>query len=209
MIQQRGIYLLNYLFSMSKKLLETIKIEDGDIYNLQYHQDRVDRSRKILYNSKDILTLSSIIKNYPQKGLYRCRIVYNSDIESIEYIPYTPKNIDKIKVVKSNIEYGVKYAYRDELNDILKSNSDVDEVIIEQNGLLTDTTISNIALYDGKIWWTPQTPLLEGTMRAKLLSNRFVHTKNIKKEDLYQYSHLALMNAMLGFKILNNKVSTL
>jgi len=194
---------------MSQKLLESIKIEDGNISNLKYHQDRVDRSRKILYNSQDILTLSSIIKEYPKRGLYRCRIVYDSDIESIEYIPYTPKKIDKIKVVKSNIEYGVKYAYRDELNDILKSNSDVDEVIIEQNGLLTDTTISNIAFYDGTIWWTPQTPLLEGTIRAKLLLDGFLHTKNIKKEDLYQYSHLALMNAMLGFKILNNKVSTL
>ncbi|MFK5976096.1 MAG: aminotransferase class IV [Sulfurovum sp.] len=186
-------------------LLETIKIEDGEVFNLLYHQKRVDRSRKRLYNSKDILNLSAIIKPFRHKGLYRCRIIYGEELQSIEYIPYTPKQIESIHIVSSEIEYGLKYLYRDELNNLLKI-SEADEVIIEKNGLLTDTTIANIALYDGNRWWTPKTPLLQGTMRAKLLSKGFLHTKNIKKEDLLQYSHLALMNAMIGFKILKREV---
>ncbi len=190
---------------MYPELLETIKIEDEEVFNLLYHQDRVDRSRKRLYNSKDILNLSSIIKPPNTKGLYRCRILYGEELQSIEYIPYTPKEIKNIQIVSSDIEYELKYAYRDELNNLLKIG-EADEVIIEKQGLLTDTTIANIALYDGKRWWTPKTPLLQGTMRAKLLSKGFLDTKNIKKEDLSQYSHLALMNAMIGFKILKEKV---
>ena len=42
-------------------LLETIKIEDGEIHNLSYHQDRCTKSRRILFHSSDVLDLSSII----------------------------------------------------------------------------------------------------------------------------------------------------
>jgi len=81
---------------------------------------------------------------------------------------------------------------------------DCDEIIIEQNGYLTDTTIANIAFYDGERWITPAKPLLKGTMRAKLLDEGLLHEKEIKKEDLKNYSQVALINAMIGFKILNH-----
>lgn len=183
-------------------LLETIKIEDGAIHNLSYHQKRCNKSRKVLFQSTDTLELSSII-NPPKKGLYRCRILYGETLHSIDYIPYTPKKIQKLKIVSSDIEYSSKYANRDALNALLESNKDVDEVIIEKNGYLTDTTISNIAFFDGKQWLTPEKPLLEGTMRAKLIDEGFLKTKQIKKEDLQNYSQVGLMNAMIGFKILN------
>jgi hypothetical protein len=41
-------------------------------------------------------------------------------------------------------------------------------------------------------------------MRAKLLDDGFLHKKEIKKEDLKNYSQMALMNSMIGFKVLNN-----
>jgi 4-amino-4-deoxychorismate lyase len=183
-------------------LLETIKIEEGEIANLSYHQARCDLSRQKLFHCTDRLDLSSIIKP-PQTGLYRCRILYAEKLHSIEYIPYKPKKIETLKIVPSDIEYSFKYANRDALNDLLESNQDVDEVIIEKDGCLTDTTISNIAFFDGKTWFTPDKPLLGGTMRAKLIDDGFLHTKEIRKEELSNYSQVALINAMIGFKILN------
>jgi len=188
--------------SSAPLLLETIKIEDGKIHNLVYHQKRCSKSRQILFGSSDILDLSSFI-DAPKTGLYRCRIVYGEVLHSIEYIPYTPKEIQSLKIVSSEIEYSLKYADRDALNALLESNKDVDEVIIEKEGFLTDTTISNIAFFDGKQWVTPIKPLLEGTMRAKLIDEGFLHPKEIRKENLQNYSKVALMNAMIGFKILN------
>jgi 4-amino-4-deoxychorismate lyase len=188
--------------SAAPLLLETIKIEDGVIHNLSYHQHRCTKSRQILFDSHDVLNLSSSI-DAPKMGLYRCRILYGEVLYSIEYIPYTPKEIQRVKIVSSDIEYSLKYANRDALNALLESNEDVDEVIIEKNGYLTDTTISNIAFFDGKQWVTPLKPLLEGTMRAKLIDEGFLRPKEIKKEDLKNYSQVALMNAMIGFKILN------
>ena len=183
-------------------LLETIRIEEGKTANLSYHQARCDISRKKLFHSTDKLKLSSIIEP-PKTGLYRCRILYAEALHSIEYIPYTPKKIETLKIVPSNIEYNFKFANRDALNALLESNQDVDEVIIEKNGCLTDTTISNIAFFDGKQWFTPDKPLLEGTMRAKLIDDGFLEPKEIRKEALSSYSQVALINAMIGFKILN------
>jgi len=184
-------------------LLETIKIEEGKVFNLAYHQKRCDLSRASLFQTTDTLKLSSYI-HPPSKGLYRCRIIYNKQIHSIEYIPYTPKNISMLKIVPSTIKYGFKYANRDGFNTLLKRYTDVDEIIIEKEGYLTDTSIANIAFYDGEKWITPSSPLLQGTMRAKLLDEGFLHLNNIKKENLSRYTQVALMNAMLGFKILTN-----
>jgi len=184
-------------------LLETIKIEEGKIPNLSYHQNRCDQSRQTLFCSTDTLDLSSII-HAPKMGLYRCRILYAKELHSIEYIPYIQKEIHSLRVVSSNIQYDFKYANRRSLDRLLELNKDVDDVILEKEGYLTDTTIANIAFYDGEQWFTPQTPLLKGTMRAKLIDEGFLQTKNIKREDLHRYSQVALMNAMIGFKILNH-----
>ncbi len=187
----------------STLLLETIKIEDGEVSNLSYHQARCDESRKALFDSRDILDLSSLIEA-PPKGLYRCRILFNEKMHSIEYILYNPREIHVLKIITSDIKYDHKYANRDTLDKLLQSQPDADDILIENHGYLSDTTIANIAFYDGKQWFTPETPLLKGTMRAKLLDEGFLHTKNIKKEEITDYTHVALMNAMIGFKILNN-----
>ena len=183
-------------------LLETIKIEDGKVSNLSYHQARFDKSRKDLFSITNKLNLSSVIKA-PNKGLYRCRILYDETIRSIEYILYKEKNITKLKVLPSDIDYAYKYANRETFSKLLQEYSAYDEIIIEKEGYLTDTTISNIALYDGEKWFTPSKPLLKGTMRAKLLDEGFLHKKETRKEDLKNYSQIALMNSMIGFKILN------
>lgn len=186
----------------STLLLETLKIEDGEVSNLLYHQARCDESRKVLFGSTDTLNISSLIQA-PPKGLYRCRILYNEKIHSMEYIPYASKEIHRLKIVSSNLEYDHKYANRDALDRLLQMHSDADDILIEKHGYLTDTTIANIAFYNGKQWFTPKKPLLKGTMRAKLLDEGFLHTRMIRKEEIPHYTHVALMNAMIGFRIIN------
>jgi len=180
------------------ELLETIKIEDGQVMNIEWHNRRCNKSRLELFKEKKLLNLEEFIEA-PKEGLYRCRILYDRKVNSVEYIPYTPKEINSFKIVKSDIDYSYKYSDREELNALIDPN--YDEIIIEKNGLLTDTSIANIAFYDGEVWVTPTKPLLEGTMRAKLLLENFLIKKNIKSEDIQSYSHFALMNAMIGFQI--------
>jgi len=187
---------------MAATLLETIRIEEGKVKNLPYHQARFDKSRKALFNATNPLALQKHI-HPPQNGLYRCRILYRENIESIEYLPYRPKAIHTLKIITNNtLDYHYKYLDRSPLNTLLAACRDADDIIIQQHGLLTDTTIANIAFYNGNTWLTPSTPLLEGTMRASLLDKGILQTADIRRADLHRYTHVALMNAMIGFKIL-------
>ncbi|SFV90253.1 Aminodeoxychorismate lyase [hydrothermal vent metagenome] len=184
-------------------LLETVRIEGGKAHNLSYHQSRFDKSRYALFGDTTPIDLASHIKA-PPAGLYRCRILYAKRIQHIEYLPYTPKPLHRLKILSSLVDYPYKYANREALDTLLLENSDADEIIIEKEGFLTDTTIANIAFFDGEGWITPQQPLLEGTMRAKFIDKGLLRTAHITKKDIQNYTHVALMNAMIGFKILNN-----
>ena len=186
---------------MAQQLLETLKIEAGEVHHIEWHNRRLNKSRLELFGASQPLDLRDFMGLSQKEGIFRCRILYQKEIESIEYIPYTPKKIERLKVVQSSIEYPYKFSDRDALNALFDAN--YDEIIIEKNGLLTDSSIANIAFYDGVHWLTPQTPLLEGTTRARLLASGFLKLENIKKENIKNYSHFALMNAMIGFQIQN------
>ena len=186
---------------MNSLLFETIKIENGQIENIEWHNQRCNKSRAELFNAKAPLNLETFITP-PTRGLYRCRLTYKHDIHSIDYIPYTPKVFNKFTIVKSQIDYAYKYDNREALNNLQKLYKN--EIIIEKDGFLTDTSIANIAFYNGQEWLTPKIPLLKGTMRAKLLYNHRLTPKNIRKEELQNFSHFALMNAMIGFQIQKN-----
>lgn len=182
--------------------LETVKTEDGQIFNLSFHQARFAKTQKAFFGIEhNLLRLSNVI-NAPKKGLYRCRILYDERIQTIEYIPYVSKEIRTLKIVSSNLDYAYKYANRESLSALLETNPDADEVIIEKDGFLTDTTMANIAFYDGNKWCTPLNPLLQGTTMTRLLDQGFLHSKEITKKTLSDYTHVALMNAMIGFKII-------
>ena len=182
-------------------LLETIRIEDAQVANIEWHNRRCNQSRLELFNTKKKLDLTQFISP-PKEGLYRCRILYYKEIESIEYIPYQPKIITSLKIIKSQIDYRYKYNNREALTQLQVEG--YDDIIIEKDEFLTDTTIANIAFYTGEKWVTPTKPLLKGTFRAKLLHEKFLIEKNIRKEEITNFSHFALMNAMIGFQIQKN-----
>lgn len=183
---------------MNRELLETIKIENGHIINIEWHNQRFNKSRKALFRANKECHLQEFI-NAPKKGVYRCRVLYDKEINTIEYLPYVPKAIKKIKIVPSRIEYGYKYSDRSELQSLIPTH--YDDVLIQKDGLLTDTSMANIAFYNGEEWLTPKYPLLEGTLREKLLDENFLKLKDIQSNEIQSFSHFALMNAMIGFKI--------
>jgi 4-amino-4-deoxychorismate lyase len=185
---------------VNKKLLETIKCLDGEVYHLAYHQDRVNRSRKTLgFDTSLTLEITP-----PKKGLFRCRVVYEEKIEKIEYLPYTAKKIKRFKLVTSELEYALKYEDRTALNNL--HDESADEIIIIKNGLVTDTSIANICFYNGEVWLTPKTPLLKGTTRQRLLDENKIQEADIHVDKIGSYKKLALMNAMLDFKIIENAI---
>jgi 4-amino-4-deoxychorismate lyase len=146
----------------------------------------------------------------PPCGIYRCKVVYdNVQIISVEYQPYVKKEIKKLKLIESDIEYPKKYLDRSEITKLLKSIDDADDIIIVKNGLIADTSIANVALLKNGAWITPKKPLLNGTMREKLLMEGLLKEADISAKNLAEFDAIAIMNALRGFEPLGNILDTI
>ena len=174
------------------RFIETLLIKDK-IENLIYHNIRMNTTRAVFFK-KEPIDLKDFIKIKPNK---RVRVLYDENILKVEYFDLKPRTFKKLKIVHSDIEYSFKYENREKLNSLKVDG--YDEVVIVKDGFITDTTISNLAFFDGKEWFTPDTPLLKGTKRMELLEKGFLKEKTIKIDDLKNYKKVAMMNAILGF----------
>ena len=181
-------------------LFETIKVKNKNLQNIEYHNSRLNRSRKELFGADDFIYLENIIKipSSLSDDVYKCRVIYDKKIEKIEFEPYKPRIIHSLKLVECNdIEYGFKYHDRSMINELFEKRGDCDDILIIKNGWVTDTSFSNIIFLNGKQWVTPLHPLLCGTKRQKLLDEGKIISKKIKSEDISKYQGARLINSML------------
>jgi 4-amino-4-deoxychorismate lyase len=179
-------------------------MQDGVLQNLNFHNLRLNHSRKSLYKSTDDIDLEHVIKIPPTciQGLYKCRVVYSKEVKSIDFEPYKPHAVKSLRLIEDNkISYDYKYTNRGSLNQLLTKRERFDEIIIVKNGYITDTSYSNIIFFDGIKWLTPSTPLLRGTMRSFLIENNLLSETEIKVADLKSFKKARLINAMLPFEL--------
>ena len=186
---------------MNKVFLETIRVEQGRALHLPFHQERMERTLKHFHIQKEYI-LSELLSP-PQSGIYRCRVCYSNEKIEIEYIPYEKHLPQRLKMVEAaDIAYDYKYENREVLQRLFMQKGDADDVLIVQNGFVRDTTIANVAFFNGKEWLTPKEPLLLGTTRARYLKESKVKEAEIRVEELSSYKKMALMNAMVDFAII-------
>ncbi len=179
------------------KYFETIKIQDYEIFNLSYHEKRIAKTIGLNINLQDYI--------YPiSSKLLRCKIIYDkTDILDVQYFPYEKKQIKTFKIIfDDDIEYSRKYLDRKHLDNLYKQRQNCDEIIIIKNGIVTDTSIANIAIFYDGMWIVSKHSLLEGTTKARLVEEKKLVEKNISFEMLQKAKKIALLNAMIGFDIL-------
>lgn len=185
------------------RLLESIRLQNGNFHRLSYHQQRMDRSVEELFGQKNSVNLFESLKKYkpPSKvGLFKCRVVYTKQIETVEFIPYEPKPVNSLKVVYDQaIEYPHKFSDRNIIGALFNQRQYCDDILIIKNGFVTDSSYSNIIFYDGVNWITPNTPLLKGTMRQFLLDTAEIKSGPIQVQDIPSFKSFRLINAMLAF----------
>lgn len=190
--------------------IETIRIERGEIMNLSYHNQRLNDTRATFWKGCSLLNLSEYIRAEHSEAPVKCRVVYGEMIEDVSYAPYVIRPVNSLQLVYSDsIEYTYKSTDREAINALFSQRDNRDDILIVKNGLITDTSIANIALYDGNIWHTPRVPLLKGTQRAALLKKGIIFEKDIKQEELFDYSHIVLFNAMIYFGQIKIDVTTM
>jgi 4-amino-4-deoxychorismate lyase len=133
-------------------------------------------------------------------GTFRCRVIYGNKIDRIEFVPHEERIVRSLKLVHDDdIEYSFKYADRGALEALFEKRGNCDEILIIKNGYVTDTSISNIIFQnrDGH-WITPDTPLLNGTMRMYLLESGLITQDTIRPGDLHTFEGAKMINCMNG-----------
>ncbi|MCT7616756.1 aminotransferase class IV family protein [Aliarcobacter butzleri] len=183
----------------SIKYFETIKCEDFEVFNLDYHQKRVANTIGLNINLQEYI-------NPISEELLRCKLIYDENgVVDVLYFPYKKREIKSFKIIFDNeIEYSKKYLNRAKLDELYEKRDDCDEVIIIKNEIVTDTTIANIAIFYENSWITSKNCLLGGTTRARLLEEKKLFEKDITLDMLKNASKVALMNAMIGFDEIKN-----
>ncbi len=184
-------------------LLETIRVENEKPMHLEWHQKRMDESYFKCFGMQNPFDLQQILKmHHPNyKETLKCRVVYDQNRFQVECKPYQERIIKSFYLVEApHLDYALKYADRSHLNIIKKNLPPGAEVIILQNGHVTDTTFSNLAFFDGHQWITPETFLLNGTARQRLISESKIISAPLHRNDLQDFVSFKLINAMLPWE---------
>lgn len=185
------------------RFIETIQLLKGKLMNLEFHQERFERTRSEALGLKTHPLLSDVLQvpKGLEQGKLKCRVVYEKEIIRIEYEPYQIQRVRSLRLVYPEfLEYSFKYEDRSELEKLFRLRKDCDDILIVKNSCITDSLYANVVLWNGVNWETPDTPLLAGTMRASLLKKGRITERRIKVEDLAGYQKLRLINALLDLE---------
>ena len=180
-------------------LFETIRIDNGKILATEWHEERMKNARTACWNITEPLSLLDFIEIPEQfrKGTIRCKLLYGKDPGPVSFSPYQKRQIRKLKLIRNDgIDYHLKYTDRAIFDQLMACRENCDEIMIVKNGMITDTSISNLIFFDGEHWVTPRFPLLNGTCRQRLLTEGRIIEADIGINDLLNYSGLKLINAM-------------
>jgi len=146
--------------------------------------------------------------DYPRTGLYKCRILYDGQSRNVSFYPYEPRRLRTIRVVHDDaITYTHKYEDRRAIDRLFAMRDGCDDVLIVRRGQVTDCSYSNVVFRKGVEWFTPEVPLLKGTMRQKLIDENKIRPKEILPGDIRSFDGLKVINAMLEFDSLEIEVS--
>ena len=81
--------------------IETIRIEDGQIYNLDYHTERFNETRAAFWKDSTPLDLREYISPPVLNGIHKCRIVYGKEVEEVTYAPYQMRKVASLHLIES------------------------------------------------------------------------------------------------------------
>lgn len=182
------------------RFIETIRLENHRLQHLDWHNKRLNETRRHFFASAPEVDLEETLV-LPEKlddGVYKCRIVYDEQIEEVTFQPYIPKPVRSLRLVADDhAAYSYKFENRAMLDFLLTQKGEADDILIVRDHCITDTSYSNIALFDGLHWYTPDTYLLNGTCRQRLLAEGILREAHVTLNDLVSYEEIRPINAML------------
>ena len=180
--------------------LETIRIQDGHAHHMADHIDRMRRTALHFGFTAPPLPadLDALVPHTLRTGTVRCRIIYDHTLRELTFTPYRRRRLERLIAVDAGaMDYAYKYADRSPLERPNIPLSEADELLFIRGGYVTDTSYTNLILRRGDELLTPDTFLLDGTCRRRLLRTAQVRTAQVRLSDLSAYDELLLVNAMM------------
>lgn len=180
--------------------LETIRIQDGHAHHVADHIDRMRRTALHFGFTAPALPadLDALVPHTLRTGTVRCRIVYGHTLRELTFTPYRRRRLERLIAVDAGaMDYAFKYADRSPLTRPQIPLTETDELLFVRDGYVTDTSYTNLILRRGDELVTPDTFLLDGTCRRRLLRTAQVRTAQVRLSDLSAYDELLLVNAMM------------
>ncbi len=179
------------------KFIESLKLIDGELQNIELHQKRINLTSNIFYINRKLNLKDINIPKSNTNSIQKCRIIYSNNDSIISFSDYRPKKIESLRLVfDDSIDYDFKFKDRERINELYDKRVDCSDIIIVKNGLITDTSFTNLVFFDGKDYYTPSSFLLNGTMRQKLLIDKKIKEKKIGYNDIKDYKTVFLINCM-------------
>ncbi|MHC1780002.1 MAG: aminotransferase class IV [Bacteroidales bacterium] len=182
--------------------IETIKVEDGLVKNLDLHIERAKATAMKFFGVEKEYEFGGLLSEAELRratGVYKLRVIYSKEILGFSFEPYKMREIHTLRPVDgSGVDYYFKYESRGAIEALFEQRGDCDDILIIKDGYVTDTSYCNFICSDGKGLYTPSTPLLKGTKREQLLREWVIKERDIRIEDLKKFSEFYLINAMFG-----------
>jgi len=133
-------------------LLESIYLNNCLFRNLDYHEAIMKHAMRDLFNkaiSFDLWTSLQRVE-FPIQGLYKTRVIYDSEIRKIEFVPYAIKPVRSLNLIHDNvIHYNHRFLDLSSLDQLFAKRGTADDILIIRNGLITDTWYANVIFQKG------------------------------------------------------------
>ncbi|MCK2005881.1 aminodeoxychorismate synthase component I [[Brevibacterium] frigoritolerans] len=193
------------------KLLESIKLSDGEYYLLNDHIDRMKHSAAYFDYQFSELYLRDQLQKYAEINhgtLQKVRVLLHENGE-IEVLGQEIKPLDpefKAILAEAPISRGNPFLFhkttnRDVYESFQMNNPDFQDVLLwNEEGFITEFTNGNVVVkLNGDLYTPPvESGLLAGTFRQELIRKEEIKVKNISKADLNNAEEIWFINSVRG-----------
>ncbi|QYF80536.1 aminodeoxychorismate synthase component I [Brevibacterium sp. PAMC21349] len=193
------------------KLLESIKLSDGEYYLLNDHIDRMKQSAEYFDYRFSELYLRDRLQKYAEINhgtLQKVRVLLheNGEIEVLGQAikPLGPEFtaiLAEAPISSANPFLFHKTTNRDVYEGFQMNNPDFQDVLLwNEEGFITEFTNGNVVVkINGDLYTPPvEAGLLAGTFRQELIRKKEIKVKNISKADLNNAEEIWFINSVRG-----------
>lgn len=185
-------------------LFESVALKYGKAQNLEYHQRRMNFSAEALWQDNAPNIEHYFDTNIPSKWnnipLAKAKYIYDaSGFIELKIEEYEKREINELIVVETpeGCTYPYKFADREWINELKSGLSADQEILLHREGVVRDTSFTNVAFLKSGVWYTPAKPLLIGTCLMKCIDRGLLVPADIRINELKNYEKIKLFNALM------------